>query len=171
MPPLSPDSDYRKVAEYLYMWTFFSEDLPDHAERLHSEFAADVGIDFESFYREYIYFRAFVTDWVLDTAEQGDGRIRKVREDFNTLITLMIRSQANPREFGGAVNAHMSAYEAAANTQHRLGVPWAAATVFCELCGDHNPAKLVSAVMVMSIEFAHLMDIASNALRMARLAQ
>lgn len=177
MPPpakmrtLTPDSAPRQVAEYLYMWTFFSEDLPDHAERLHSEIPAHLGIDFESFYREYIHFRAFVTDWVLDSAERGDGRTRKVREDFNLLITLMIRSQANPRKFGEAVNAHMRAYEAAANTKHHLGVSWAAATIFCELCGDRNPAKEVSAVIVMSVEFAHLINIVNNALRLTRLAQ
>jgi hypothetical protein len=153
------------------MWTFFSEDLPEHAERLHSEIPAHLGIDFESFYREYIHFRAFVTDWVLDSAEREDGRIHKVREDFNLLITLMIRSQANPRKFGEAVAAHMSAYALAANTEHHLGVSWAAATIFCELCGDRNPAKAASAVTVITVEFAHLMNIVNNALGMTRLAQ
>lgn len=153
------------------MWTFFSEDLPEHAEQLHSEIPAHLGIDFESFYREYIHFRAFLTDWVLDSEERRDGRICKVREDFNLLITLMIRSQANPTKFAESVNAHLSAYAVAANTEHHLGVSWAAATIFCELCGDRNPAKSISAVTSMSVEFAHLMNIVKNALRMTRLAQ
>jgi hypothetical protein len=168
MSTLKGESDPREVAEALFMWTFHSESLPEQVEGLHEDCRADLHTDYATFYQEYVHFRLFVTDWVLDSAAQRDERMREVRVAFNLLVTLMTREQPRPDEMAKEIDVHMRAYAAAANTDHHLGVAWAAATTFCELCGDWNPAKSVSIVTDMSIEFATLAKTVNETLSLKR---
>jgi hypothetical protein len=155
-PPPASSVNQRDVAEALFMWTFHAESLPEQVERLRQDLREDLRADYATLYREYVHFRLFVADWVLDSAERRDERMRKVRAAFNQLIALMTREQPHPEEMTKDIDAHLCAYATAANTDHHLGVAWAVATTFCELCGDRGPAKPVSVVTEMSIEFAAL---------------
>lgn len=170
MSLLKRKSSPREIAESLFIWTFHSEDLPETVRGLHEVFQTYLSLDYATVYREYIHFRMFVTDWVLDSAQQRDERMQKVRAAFNLLITLMTREQPHPEEMTKEIDAHFNAYAAAANTDHHLGVAWAAATAFCRLCGIRGAAIPASIVTDMSIEFSTLMNTVEGTLSKTQIA-
>jgi hypothetical protein len=169
MPIFKPKQTPREVAEGLFMWVFHSENVPESVKTLAEEFRAYSPVEYSTLYREYVHFRMFVTDWVLDAAEHQKER-KQVREDFNLLVVLMAKQQPRPEETLREIKEHLSAYTAAANSEHRLGVPFAVATTFCELCGDRGPTKDSALVTTMTLEFAALVKVVAETLRKGHIA-
>lgn len=159
----------REVAEGLFEWAFYAENIPESVKKLAEEFRTSFPVEYSTLYREYVHFRMFVTDWMLDAAEHQKER-KHVREDFNLLVVLMAKQQPRPEETLREIKEHLSAYTAAANTNHHLGVPFAVATTFCELCGDRGPTHSIVPVTTMTLEFGALVKAMDDTLRKFRIA-
>src|SRR3981081_3132461 len=81
MSIFKPQSTPRELAEVLFTWALFSEGIPERVKALAEEFQASFPVDHSTLYREYVYFRMFITDWVLDSGRDQKGR-EQVRENF-----------------------------------------------------------------------------------------
>jgi len=168
MSIFKPKSTPRELAESLFMWALYSEDIPERAKTLAEEFQASFPVDYSVLFREYVYFRMFVTDWVLDSGKDQKGR-EQVRKDFLLLLVLMATKQPNSEEVLQEIKERLGAYSAAANTDHHLGVSFMAATTFWELCGDPGPTKDISLISSMVLEFSALMKTVDSTLRKVRI--
>jgi hypothetical protein len=158
----------RELAEVLFMWALYSEDIPERVATLTEEFQASFPVDHCTLYREYVYFRIFITDWVLHS--EGDQRGREqVRENFLLLLASTAKKQLYAQEVLKEIKERLGTYSAAANTDHSLGVSFTAATTFWELCGDRGP-KDTSLISLMVLEFSALMKTVDNTLRKAHIA-
>jgi hypothetical protein len=169
MSIFKPKSTPYELAEALFTWALYSEGIPERVKALAEEFQSSFPVDHSTSYREYVYFRMFVTDWVLDSGKDQKGR-EQVRENFFLLLGLMATKQPNSAEVLKDIKEHLEAYTAAANTDHHLGVSFMAATTFWELCGDRGPTKNASLVSSMVLEFSVLMKTVANTLRKVRIA-
>jgi hypothetical protein len=159
----------RELAEVLFMWALYSEDIPERVKTLAEEFQASFPVEHSTLYREYVYFRMFITDWVLDSGKDQKGR-EQVRENFFLLLVLMAKKQPNSAEVLKEIKERLEAYTAAANTDHHLGASFMAATTFCELCGDRGPTKDISLISSMVLEFSAIMKTVDSTLRKVRIA-
>jgi len=159
----------REVAEGLFEWAFYAENIPESVKTLAGELQTSFPIEYSTLYREYVHLRMFVADWMLDAPEQQKER-KQVREDFNLLVVLMAKQQPSPEETLREIKEHLSAYSAAANTNHHLGVPFAVATTFCELCGDQGPTHDIDPVTTMTLQFGALVNTVAETLRKFRIA-
>jgi len=169
MSIFKPKSTPRELAEVLFMWALYSEGIPERVKTLAEEFQASFPVDYSVLFREYVYFRMFVTDWVLDSGKDQKGR-EHVRENFFLLLVLMTKKQPNSAEVLKEIKERLEAYTAAANTDHHLGVSFMAATNFWELCGDRGPTKDISFITSMVLEFTALMKTVDSTLRKVRIA-
>jgi hypothetical protein len=159
----------RELAEGLFMWALYSDDIPEKVKALAEEFQTIFPVDYSTLYREYVYFRMFITDWVLDSGRDQKGR-EQVRENFFLPLGLMAKKQPNSAEVLKGIKEHLGAYTAAANTDHHLGVSFMAATTFWELCGVRGPTKDLSLISSMVLEFSALMKTVDSTLRKVRIA-
>jgi len=150
------------------MWALHSEDIPERVRTLTEEFQASFPVDHSTLYREYVYFRMFITDWTLHGGRDQKGT-EQVRENFLLLLVSTAKKQPYAQEVLKEIKERLGAYSAAANTDHSLGVSFMAATTFWELCGDWGP-KDTSLISLMVLEFSALMKTADNTLRKAHIA-
>jgi hypothetical protein len=158
----------RELAEVLLMWALYSEDIPERVRALTDQFQASFPVDHSTLYREYVYFRMFITDWVLHS--EGDQKAReRVRDNFLLLLVSTAKKQLYAQEVLKEIKERLGAYSAAANTDHSLGVSFMAATTFWELCGDRGP-KDTSLISLMVLEFTALTKTVDNTLREAHIA-
>ena len=157
-----------ELAQVLFRWALYSEEIPERVRTLTEQFQASFPVEHSTLYREYIYFRIFITDWVLHSEGHQKGR-EQVRENFLLLLASTAKKQVYAQEVLKEIKERLGAYSAAAHTDHSLSVSFMAATTFWELCGDRGP-KDTSLISLMVLEFSALMKIVDNTLQKAHLA-
>src|SRR5271170_2748371 len=97
MPLFKRKSTPRELAEVLFMWALYCEDIPERVRTLTEQFQASFPVEHSTLYREYIYFRIFVTDWVLHTEGDQTGR-EQVRENFLLFLASTAKKQVYAQE-------------------------------------------------------------------------
>ena len=56
----------REVAEGLFEWAFYAENIPESVKTLAGELQTSFPVEYSTLYREYVHLRMFVADWMLD---------------------------------------------------------------------------------------------------------